>query len=294
MNELQKVLLVFAIIVVGVLFFLHQRKKSQQNKSSPKTKYSNTLTNAGGEQTLNNLDGSQLKNSLDADLAEEEEIPESQGKLSFGEEFDDVKKPKHYVVYDSSFSVKQLNEEKIEESKEPLRAEKSSPLFGKPAEENKTADIDKNNPPAVVTAEKPPEVFVITIMGTKEFNMPPLNQFLLSLGIIHSERGIYVKRNSQGKEYIHIANILEPGTFPNINSEEFEKFKVQGIALILELPTHVKAPAAMNDMVDIARKVSQKFNARLYDRERKLLKESEIQTMRDKAISYEATEVVNS
>lgn len=58
--------------------------------------------------------------------------------------------------------------------------------------------------------------------------------------------------------------------------------------MILELPTTVKAPAAMHDLIMMARKVSQRLQGRLYNMERQLLKESDLQTMREEAVKYES------
>ena len=302
MNELQMVLLVFAIIVIGVLLSLHIKKKNQQSKTNRPPNDAHSLKDEN--KALHNLEEPQLtvpsqaKPTLNVD--DEDYVPDSQGRLSFGKEFDTLKEQKttdlmveaeeklnHPILPDdSSLSVKPSLES---ESKEAIKLNKNYPTlsFGKPESEIV---------PEVKTAlhkDKAPQVFVIIVMGTKEFNMAELHKYLLKVGLSYSEQGIYFKKNSQGKEYIHVANILEPGVFPAISSEGFEQSKIQGIALILELPTCIKAPAAMNDMVDIARKISQKFNSRLYDGERRLLKESEIQVMRDLAISYEAREVIN-
>ncbi len=315
MNELQMVLLIFAILVVGVLFILNKNKKSKQNADAALNKQARQGHNPSTQLDVSQVDASQSSNNLgepwlsatiksDSRLDEnyhdeiEEVVPENQGRLAFGKDFDsdessikngtridesdlDVEtNPKHYITYEDS-SEKTLN---ADAETPVIMAEK--PTLSK--EDGKTLKAETPLPEI-----KEPKVFVIILMGSKEFNMADLNKSFLGMGLVHSEQGVYVKKNTQGKEYIHIANILEPGIFPEASSEGFDSFKIQGIALILALPTYVKAPAAMNDMVDIARKISQKFNARLYDGERRLLKESEIQAMRDTAISYEATEVVN-
>ena len=90
-----------------------------------------------------------------------------------------------------------------------------------------------------------------------------------------------------GNEIIRVANLLEPGTFP-IEEPTNNDYKTPGVVLILELPTTVKAPAVMHDMIMMARKISQRLNGRLYNAERHLIKESDLQQMRDTAVAYES------
>ncbi len=159
------------------------------------------------------------------------------------------------------------------------------PSFGVPAEE-----VGKS--PGVPSGEKQAyEVFAILVMSTaQEFSMPLLNHALLGVGLVFSESGIYVKKDNMGNEIIKVANLLEPGSFPKA---DLENHATPGVVMILELPTTVKAPAAMHDMIMMARKVSQRLQGRLYNMERHLLKESDLQVMRDIAVSYESKPIKN-
>lgn len=327
MNELQLVLLVFAVIVISVLVFLNQKKKSQLKRKTQQTKTTHSpkidardaLNDLGeGHVPVSHNTQSRLIAGEGNEQAKEEveEVPESQGALNFGEDFStptlpetpesiDLKnqadnnkvaassqpelkisalttepttgprKPKHFVLYEDN-----VTSVEAEYAGSGVSPEDIEPRFGKP--NTNSADEDGNMP-----KPKEPQVFVIIVMGSQEFNMVTLNQVLLSVGLGFNDQGIYTKLDSMNKEYIHIANVIEPGTFPSCEAESFKTFTTPGIAMIMELPTSVKSVAAMDDMILIARKVSQKMNGRLYDGQRHLLKESDIKVMRDAAFDFE-------
>lgn len=323
MNELQLVLLVFAVIVISVLVFLSQKKKNQLKRKtqqaktthSPKIDARDALNDLGeGHVRVSKSTESRLMSAeTHPSIEEQDKVPEAQGALNFGEDFsapteaespetvalknqaDKIKvattaqpvlkvpsldleptigprKSQHYVLFEDN--VTSVEEEYAAGAVMP---EDIEPSFGKPSVEN------SDDAPA----PKEPQVFVIIVMGSQEFNMVKLNQVLLSVGLGVNDQGIYTKLDTMNKEYIHVANVIEPGTFPSTEADSFKTFSTPGIALIMELPTSVKSVAAMDDMILIARKVSQKMNGRLYDGQRHLLKESDIKVMRDAAFDFE-------
>ena len=136
------------------------------------------------------------------------------------------------------------------------------------------------------------QIFALIVMGSEEFLMSKINHTLHGVGLVLSDSGIFVKKDSMGNEIIRVANLLEPGVFSKddlVNS----KMSSAGIVLILELPTTVKAPAVMHDMILMARKISQSLNGRLYNMDRQLTKESDLQKMRDTAVAYETSSIDN-
>ncbi len=156
--------------------------------------------------------------------------------------------------------------------------EEIKPSFGIPE--------DKKAPKPQSGTKKEAEVFVIMVMTAgQEFPMTAVNQALLGVGLSYDESAIYVKKDTMGNAFIKVANILEPGTFPNENLDEYG---TPGIALILELPTSIRAPAAMHELIMMSRKISQRLKGRLYNMERQLIKESDLQSMRDAALDYES------
>ena len=257
MNELRQVLLIIAIIVVGALYLIGRRKK-QRNQTQVKTHQNETPSSsphsAPDDEAL--YAGNQQILPLDDQLIQEE-------------------KPKHIVIEDPDMAT-------IEEVGVPIE---DTPIrFGRP--ENASTQQAEKIERAVEKTE--PEAFVIVVMGTgNEFPMKSVQHALLGVGLEFSqEQQIYLKKDSMGNTIIRVANLLEPGTFP---AENLEHSATPGVVLILQLPTTIKAPAAMHDLIMMARKISQRLNGRLYNAERQLLKESDLQAMRDVAIAYEST-----
>lgn len=312
MNELQQVLLVFAIIVVVVLLWL-QRKNKQDKKASPESTEQDIPKHNEAVHALNELGdahipvSSETQHRLGLDEMENKktsksssasdplssDVPENQLGLSFDDEPQPMvseavqeesatKKSKHIVIEDTEMAPVAGYQEagKIPEDSEDL------PTFGipkdqPPASESTAIKKEKN-------AEKTdPEIFVIIVMGTEEYPWPKVNQTLQGVGLKPSDNAIFAKHDSMGNEIIRVANLLEPGTFP-VEEPTNTDYKTPGVVMILELPTTVKAPAVMHDMIMMARKISQRLNGRMYNAERQLIKESDLQQMRDAAVAYES------
>jgi len=94
--------------------------------------------------------------------------------------------------------------------------------------------------------------------------------------------GTYVHRDATGNIVFRVANVVEPGFFPNL---EDDSFSTPGIALVLELPSSITPYRAMDEFITVARKVSQNVGGKLYDAQRHLIKESDLKAMREYAQS---------
>lgn len=191
-----------------------------------------------------------------------------------------TKKPKHIVIEDTEMmSVAGFSAEDSKATADDV------PSFGIPKDQPPaSANVSKD----VKVAEKTdPELYIIIVMGTEEYPWPKVNQTLQGVGLKPSDQSIFVKYDSMGNEIIKVANLLEPGVFP-VEEPSNHEFKTPGVVMILELPTTVKAPAAMHEMIMMARKISQRLNGRMYNAERQLMRESDLQQMRDAAVAYES------
>lgn len=332
MNELQQVLLVFAIIVVGALYFLQRRKNkpTEAQSNHPATEASSQETTRKSiNQELNNLGEPHIPISTETEhrLGIEEQqpvielpednkttstplatknvtpkradsdssIPENQLGLSFDDpaivteskatenKTETEKKSKHIVLQDEDMTPVAGYEEVGQIPPEP----EDMPKFGIPKDQP-PASANTSETPKTTVERTDHQVFVIIIMGTEDYPWPKVNQTLQGVGLSPSELSIFAKKDSMGNEIIKVANLLEPGTFP-IEETNSTEFKTPGVVMILELPTTVKAPAVMHDMIMMARKISQRLNGRMYNAERQLIKESDLQQMRDAAVAYEST-----
>lgn len=316
MNELQQVLVGFAIVVIIGLYLLHRFKAKISGDDATSTRADEEKTpRIDADQALNNLGEPHIPVSQQTrqrlEIEEEEQVPESQMGLSFGKEFEVEKKPTvDSLVEQTTESEPQIKDVTAAESAAPkkskhivLEVEDMQPVDG--LEDGLTPEeIDAENKPSfgipengVVEPDSPtvadnnePQVFAIIVMGTEEFLWPKVNQTLQGVGLVPSEAGIFVKKDSMGNEIIRVANLMEPGTFP-LDQPTNNELKTAGVVLILELPTTVKAPAVMHDMIMMSRKISQRLNGRLYDMQRHLIKESDLQAMRDAAVAYESAAI---
>jgi cell division protein ZipA len=304
MNELQQVLLIFAIIVIAGLYIL-QKLKAKRNSSAQQNGTPTGPNRDSAEKALNELGEAHIPLSqktqhrlhMDEEGEDEEVVPDSQLGLSFGQEFE---KPKPASPVENGDETAETEERKprhivleaedihpvggVEEGGVPTDDDDYKPSFGIPEGGVNTPETE------VETELKDPQVFAIIVMGTDDFLWPKVNQTLQGVGLVPSEQSIFVKKDSMGNEIIRVANLMEPGTFP-LDQPTNSELKTAGVVLILELPTTVKAPAVMHDMIMMSRKISQRLNGRLYDAERHLLKESDLQAMRDAAVAYESAAI---
>ncbi len=330
MNELQQVLLVFAVVVIAGLYFL-----SRSRSTGPKEKATSTAQPATQQasKALNELGTAHIPVSqmthdrlTRAEALEEVEqqikFNHNQATLSFGEDFDLPEQtppttmtnkpelsaePAKSVEQEIGIEAAVSTEDSIDSDISLLgKNEKggkhhrlvvedpgmnstdyhyAAPEYEKPTFGVPTKELGKS--PGVASGEKQEyAVYAILVMSTvQEFSMPQLNHALLGVGLIFSDQGLYVKQDNMGNEIIKVANLLEPGIFPK---EEHENYTTPGVAMILELPSTVRAPAAMHDLIMMARKVSQRLEGRLYNMERHIMKESDLQAMRDTAVAYES------
>lgn len=315
MNELQQVLIIFAIIVIVGLYFLQKKKNASSKATSSQT--SKTNTNEKNSPVVKDQAGKALNELGEAHIpvstqtqhrlhVDEDDVPENQLGLSFGEDFESPKKEniKEETLENKDELIESTSEQKpddIENAKKPkhivIKDENmvsidgfqpdnaDTPNFGVPTEPSTTSTEIAQQKTNVEKTE--PQVFALIVMGTEDFLWPKVNQTLQGVGLVINESQIFVKNDSMGNEIIRVANLLEPGTFP-IEEPANNEHKTPGVVLILELPTTVKAPAVMHDMIMMARKISQRLNGRLYNAERHLIKESDLQQMRDTAVAYES------
>ena len=316
MNELQLVLLVFAVVVIGVLYFFSKKRQNKSQDSedqSVERTPSETTSRQRNANENNSLEqGPQMSSAgmqspkSEPDPAIDSEVPDNQGRLLFEDEFsqsqaDAATQPE----FTAETSMETIEIEKIEIHSQRTAnhhvlevddlysvSEMGGAGSGDDAPRSNFGIPEDNAPAANQTPSKSQgehQVFALLVLSTggsgQEFAMDAVNQALLGVGLTFSKQDIYVTMDSQGSEIIRVANIMEPGTFP---TENLHSHTTPGLALILELPSSVRAPAAMHDLIMMARKVSQRLNGRLYNMERHLIKESDLQAMRDAAVDYES------
>lgn len=264
MNELQQVLLVFAVIVVvGLYLFSRQRNQEsgQDQDSSQDQADSNISSSNDPLETVDLPDQStpeltqtppiSPRADAVAGFEPEDYVPEAQTKLPFGDDFE-LTPPN----IDEVVEIDDMQPEELELTQ-----------------------------PASLTP-RPPKVFAILVLSShQEFSLNQVSQTLKSIGLSFSDKGTFVKKTNQNIT-LQVANIMEPGLFP---AEPVEGLTTPGVALITELPCAVVGSKAIDDLIMTARRISQRLNGRMYDMQRHLLRESDLQAMREAASEFEAT-----
>jgi len=87
-----------------------------------------------------------------------------------------------------------------------------------------------------------------------------LNLEFGDMGIFHS----YERHEGNETQQFHVANILEPGTFPVGSMAEFES---TGVILFFQASDIANPDEAFENMLNVARELSQRLDARLVDAE---------------------------
>jgi len=300
MNELQQVLLVFAVIVVIGLYFF-SRQRSQKNKSvkpnTPEASHASLKQKLADDLLPSSMPKQPLTSvtdkpspSVGQDKTQEELDFESRQQLL---QFDDTpvsspeltQAPKVHKVIEID-DLELVEERFVGRYQHP--ATKASHQV---TEVDTPTQPERIQPVSTKLDSKPepdPQIFAILVLFTQtDMSVNRLMSHLKIFGLVYDERGIYVKK-ANGKTVVKVANVMEPGLFP---AEPDETMKTPGIALILELPSSIPAPGAMEELIMTARRISQALEGRMYDMQRHLLRESDIQTMREAALDFETVKL---
>lgn len=269
MNELQQVLLVFAVIVVvGLYLFSRQRqsanKKQHEGESDARTRQEKYID----ESVLRTDEHDSGMESAALDHSKQPFWENFESRISSNPvfEIDEIRE----VAPASEAAQEPLSNSSYQQ---PVQTKTSNPVTGRMAE-------------PLSEPKTEPQVFAILVLtASKEFSLPDVAQTLRASGLSYSQKGTYIKTEN-GKTIIQVANVMEPGTFP---AEPSATDTTPGVALILQLPAAVPAPRAMDDLIMTARRVSQRLNGRMYDMHRHLIRESDLQAMREEALNYQST-----
>jgi cell division protein ZipA len=300
MNELQQVLLVFAVIVVIGLYFF-SRQRSQKNKapkpSTPEASHASLkqkladdlLPSSMPKQPVTSLADKPSPSVGQAKTQEELDFESRQQLL----QFDDTpitptqrsQAPKVHKVIE--IDDLELVDERFVGRYQPAPTTATNRVaeVEAPAQPEK---IQSASPRMESKPEPDPQIFAILVLFTQtDMSVNRLMSHLKIFGLVYDERGIYVKK-ANGRTVVKVANVMEPGLFP---AEPDDTMKTPGIALILELPSSIPAPGAMEELIMTARRISQALEGRMYDMQRHLLRESDIQAMREAALDFETVKL---
>lgn len=293
MNELQQVLVVFAVVVILAMYLLQKIKQKNQNQSqhqdADKDSTESATVNADladsrhqASQALNNLGEPHISvnSTTHQRLMVEEPVPENQIRLAFDDEHESTQPQQNADHLDNNQQPDAAGQTEVQamavdSAQEAPAATDALAPAATPAEAAQPKAQEK----------QPSEVFALIVMSTEHsFNLAKIKQALSGIGLVANDLGIYVKKDSMNHDLIKVANLLEPGVFP---FDDDASFTTHGVVFILELPCTVGASDIMHEMIMMARKLSQRLNGRIYNVERQLIKESELLSMREAASRFD-------
>lgn len=267
MTELQLVLLAFAVIFVGALYWWGKR-----NKQQPIRRVHNEPLRAENPEDEGHEVEVIRPRSAPADT------PAAAGQ-SLAEEAV-VPKPEQRTTAEASAQSRLMESQQdlmLEDTHQVQQALESrmTPVADEPLTDE-TAQVPDSEP---VTSE----VFALLVLEpTGQFSREQIHQAMSACNMLLTERGVYVRRDAAGNTIFKAANVIEPGYFPPV---EEVGFMTPGLALVLELPGSISPYRAMDEFIHVARKVSQSLGGKLYDAQRHLIRESELKSMREYAQS---------
>lgn len=93
----------------------------------------------------------------------------------------------------------------------------------------------------------------------------------------------FERRDGKEIQQFHVANIVEPGTFPMGSMADFES---TGLVLFFQTSQSINPIDTFEIMLDAARTLSQKFDAALVDDQRDELSLSKIETIKTKLLGF--------
>lgn len=113
---------------------------------------------------------------------------------------------------------------------------------------------------------------------------PALLDAFTKLDLEFGEMGIfhfYERQEGNETQCFHVANLLEPGTFPVGSMSDFES---TGIVLFFQVNASIDPESAFDSMLNTARELSQMLNANLLDNEMKELSLNKIEAIQSQLI----------
>jgi len=151
-----------------------------------------------------------------------------------------------------------------------------------PAGEAIPASGTRRNP---LGAESEPEtVFVVQLLANDgaRFAGPELARLMAELEFDYVEPGVF-QYTVRGEPVFRLANLLEPGVFPDA---ELRDFSSPGIALILQLPGPEPGSVALEEFLLTAHELSKALGAWLADERRRPLTQAALEAMQAEASHY--------
>ena len=123
-------------------------------------------------------------------------------------------------------------------------------------------------------AEDMRDIVVLNILTDSErIKGQELLEFLMENEMSYGEMEIFHKLDNQDEVLFSLANAIEPGTFDLSDIDESE---IQGVTLFMQIDGANQAERIFDDMLELARNISEKFSSQIFDGTRSALTQQTI------------------
>ena len=123
-------------------------------------------------------------------------------------------------------------------------------------------------------AEDIRDIVVLNVLTDAErIKGQELLEFLMENEMSYGEMEIFHKLDNQGEVLFSLANAIEPGTFDLSDIDESE---IQGVTLFLQIDGVNQVERIFDDMLELARRISEKFSSQIFDGTRSALTQQTI------------------
>ena len=123
-------------------------------------------------------------------------------------------------------------------------------------------------------AEDIRDIIVLNVLTDSErIKGQELLEFLMENEMSYGEMEIFHKLDNQGEVLFSLANAIEPGTFDLSDIDESE---IQGVTLFMQIDGANQAERIFDDMLELARNISEKFSSQIFDGTRSALTQQTI------------------
>lgn len=292
MSELQIILIVCAVVFVGSLYWWGRKDKEQPLQRAYRAQDKDDLMNVDEEFEIvpvikhgtlkaetHHVEHFQEPNisALDPEFQQDNASNLSEATMQTATEMSEAAaaEPEQAALVFSE------NTSHHDDASTDTIAERVQDLDDVPSVHRQASQANTQQQEPQEMGEAESQVFALLVLSaSQKFKRKDLHVAMEASRLSFHEDGTYVKTDSQGNVVFRVANVVEPGYFPPLDDVEFES---PGVALVLALPSSITPYRAMDEFITVARKVSQNLNAKLYDAQRHIIKESDLKMMREYA-----------
>ena len=139
--------------------------------------------------------------------------------------------------------------------------------------DSREEEISREHKPLKEAEEITDFVILNIFIDSKRIEGQELLEFLMENDMSYGEMEIFHKLDSQNEILFSLANAIEPGTFDLSDIGESE---IPGVTLFMKIDGANQAEVIFEEMLELARKLAEKFSAQIFDGTRSALTQQTI------------------